>query len=319
MYPIKLKPIFKDYIWGGTRLRDDFGKDCGFERIAESWELSCHKNGFSVIASGEHSGKTLAEYISFYGKDAVGINCAHFTDFPVLIKLIDAKDNLSVQVHPDNDYALCNECGYGKTEMWYIIDCDEGSEILYGLKTEVTEEEFKSRIQNNSLLDIVKSIPVKKGDAFFIEAGTLHAIGKGIILVEIQQSSDTTYRIYDYERTGTDGKPRELHIEKAVAVTKLSPVRPYPFSDMFKENDEGKRLLSKCDYFTVYFVNVNETAVFNTGKTSFECLLILEGGAELIYGEISLTLVKGESVFIPAACGEYSIRGNFKALQTRID
>ena len=176
MNPVKLKPAFKDYLWGGTRLRDDFGKDCDFEKIAESWELSCHKDGASVVASGEFAGLTLAEYIEKNGKGVLGTNCGKFENFPILIKLIDAKDNLSVQVHPNNEYAQRVEGEYGKTEMWYIVDCDEGAELLYGFKSEISKEEFRERIENNTLLEVTNSVPVKKGDVFFIEAGTLHAI-----------------------------------------------------------------------------------------------------------------------------------------------
>lgn len=319
MYPIKLTPAFKDYLWGGTRLRDDFGKDCDYDKVAESWELSCHKDGASVVANGEHAGKTLAQYIETEGKAILGKNCERFEQFPILIKLIDAKDNLSVQVHPNNEYAQRVEGEYGKTEMWYIVDCDEGAELLYGFKKEVTKEEFASRIKDNTLLEITQSVPVKKGDVFFIEAGTLHAIGKGILIAEIQQNSNTTYRIYDYGRVGADGKPRELHIDKAVEVTDLCPAKPYPVTEAFEENGAVKRLLSKCEYFTVYSVDVAEKACFNADETSFHNVLILEGNAELVCGDTTLALKKGDSVFVPANCGEYTIAGSFKSVFTRID
>ena len=319
MYPIKLTPAFKDYLWGGTRLRDDFGKDCDYDKVAESWELSCHKDGASVVANGEHAGKTLAQYIETEGKAVLGKNCERFEQFPILIKLIDAKDNLSVQVHPNNEYAQRVEGEYGKTEMWYIVDCDEGAELLYGFKKEVSKDEFASRIKDNTLLEITQSVPVKKGDVFFIEAGTLHAIGKGILIAEIQQNSNTTYRIYDYGRVGADGKPRELHIDKAVEVTDLCPAKPYPVTEAFEENGAVKRLLSKCEYFTVYSVDVAEKACFNADETSFHNVLILEGNAELVCGDTTLALKKGDSVFVPANCGEYTLTGNFKSVFTRID
>lgn len=319
MYPIKLTPAFKDYLWGGTRLRDDFGKDCDYDKVAESWELSCHKDGASVVANGEHAGKTLAQYIETEGKAVLGKNCERFEQFPILIKLIDAKDNLSVQVHPNNEYAQRVEGEYGKTEMWYIVDCDEGAELLYGFKKEVSKDEFAARIKDNTLLEITQSVPVKKGDVFFIEAGTLHAIGKGILIAEIQQNSNTTYRIYDYGRVGADGKPRELHIDKAVEVTDLCPAKPYPVTEAFEENGAVKRLLSKCEYFTVYSVDVAEKACFNADETSFHNVLILEGNAELSCGDTTLSLKKGDSVFVPANCGEYTIVGSFKSVFTRID
>ena len=212
MAVFRLTPAFKDYIWGGTRLRDEYGKKCDYDKVAESWELSCHKDGASVVADGEDKGFTLAEYIDKHGKAVLGTDCEKFENFPILIKLIDAKDNLSVQVHPDNEYALRVEGEYGKTEMWYIVDCDEGATLLYGFKHEISKEEFAERIADNTLLEVTNAVPVKKGDVFFIQAGTLHAIGKGILIAEIQQNSNTTYRIYDYGRVGKDGKPRELHL-----------------------------------------------------------------------------------------------------------
>ncbi len=319
MYPLKLDPAFKDYLWGGTRLRDDFGKKCDYDKVAESWELSCHKDGNSVIANGEYAGKTLAEYIKRCGKTVLGTNCARFEQFPILIKLIDAKDNLSVQVHPDNEYAQRVEGEYGKTEMWYIVDCDEGAELLYGFKHNITKEEFKTRIENNTLLEVTNSVPVKKGDVFFIEAGTLHAIGKGILIAEIQQNSNTTYRIYDYGRVGADGKPRQLHIDKAVDVTNLCPAKPYPVTEPFTENGAVKRLLAKSNYFTVYTVDTSEKASFKADETSFHSILLLEGSAELDCGGEKLSLKKGDSVFVPAGCGEYSLTGSFKSIFTRID
>ena len=318
MLPVKLKPAFKDYLWGGTRLRDDFGKDCDLEKIAESWELSCHKDGNSVIANGEYAGKTLADYIELRGKTVLGSNCQRFEQFPILIKLIDAKDNLSVQVHPNNEYAQRVEGEYGKTEMWYIVDCDEGAELLYGFKKEVTKEEFRERIENNTLLEITQSVPVKKGDVFFIEAGTLHAIGKGILIAEIQQNSNTTYRIYDYGRVGADGKPRQLHIDKAVEVTNLCPATPYPVTEAFSEKGAVKRLLSKCEYFTVYSVDVDSRAEFISDETSFQSILLLEGEAVLECGGEKLSLKKGDSVFVPAGCVEYTISGKCKAVLTFI-
>ena len=224
---LKLIAPCKDYLWGGNRLREEYGKKMNSDKIAESWELSCHKDGQSVIEGGEFDGKTLSEYIDAKGKRVLGTNCERFEYFPILIKLIDAKDNLSVQVHPSNEYALRVEGEYGKTEMWYIVDCNEGAELLYGFKHEIGEEEFADRIKNNTLLEVTNNVPVHKGDVFFIESGTLHAIGKGILIAEIQQNSNTTYRIYDYGRVGADGKPRQLHIDKAVEVTDRIPPK-YP-------------------------------------------------------------------------------------------
>ena len=182
---LKLNAPCKDYIWGGNRLREEYGKVSDADKIAESWELSCHKDGQSVIANGKDKGKMLSEYVA-ENKNALGTACDRFEYFPILIKLIDAKDNLSVQVHPDNDYAMRVEGEYGKTEMWYIVDCEEGSQLIYGFDKEISREEFADRIKNNTLLEVTNNVPVHKGDVFFIESGTLHAIGKGILIAEIQ-------------------------------------------------------------------------------------------------------------------------------------
>ena len=320
MYPIKLKPAFKDYLWGGTRLRDDFGKDCDFDKIAESWELSCHKDGNSVVADGEFAGLTLAQYIEKEGKSVLGTNCEKFENFPILIKLIDAKDNLSVQVHPNNEYAQRVEGEYGKTEMWYVVDCDEGASLLYGFKHNITKEEFRERIENNTLLEVTNSVPVKKGDVFFIEAGTLHAIGKGILIAEIQQNSNTTYRIYDYGRVGADGKPRQLHIDKAVDVTNLCPAKPYPQSEPVDMGGWTKKRLAKCEYFTVDVINVDTSAALEADKSSFVNILVLDGGCVLSSeGNDAVELKKGDSVFIPAGLGKCELTGKCSAVMTHID
>ena len=320
MYPIKLKPAFKDYLWGGTRLRDDFGKDCDFDKIAESWELSCHKDGNSVVADGEFAGLTLAQYIEMEGKSVLGTNCEKFENFPILIKLIDAKDNLSVQVHPNNEYAQRVEGEYGKTEMWYVVDCDEGASLLYGFKHNITKEEFRERIENNTLLEVTNSVPVKKGDVFFIEAGTLHAIGKGILIAEIQQNSNTTYRIYDYGRVGADGKPRQLHIDKAVDVTNLCPAKPYPQSEPVDMGGWTKKRLAKCEYFTVDVINVDTSAALEADKSSFVNILVLDGGCVLSSeGNDAVELKKGDSVFIPAGLGKFELTGKCSAVMTHID
>lgn len=319
MYPMLLKPAFKDYIWGGTRLRDDFKKDCDFDKIAESWELSCHKDGASTVANGEYAGLTLSEYIEKCGKSVLGSNCQKFENFPVLIKLIDAKDNLSVQVHPNNEYAKRVEGEYGKTEMWYVVDADEGASLLYGFKKEISKEEFKKRIENNTLLEVTNSVPVKKGDVFFIRSGTLHAIGKGILIAEIQQNSNTTYRIYDYGRVGKDGKPRELHIDKALDVTNLCPAVPYPETETVQKDGFSEKLLSKCEYFTVYDLHIKDKAKMNVDEKSFVSLLFLTGDAKVIADGSELCVKKGDSVFIPAGMGEVTVSGETEVIKTYIE
>ncbi|MDO4943742.1 MAG: class I mannose-6-phosphate isomerase [Ruminococcus sp.] len=311
----KLKPAFKDYIWGGTRLRDEYGKDCDYDKVAESWELSCHKDGASVVDGGEFDGLTLAQYIEKEGRSVLGTNCERFENFPILIKLIDAKDNLSVQVHPDNEYAMKVEGEYGKTEMWYVVDCDEGATLLYGFKKEISKDEFAQRIADNTLLEVTNAVPVKKGDVFFIQSGTLHAIGKGILIAEIQQNSNTTYRIYDYGRVGKDGKPRELHVEKAKDVTVLGPAKAYPETPVEQYDGYTSKLLSKCEYFTTYRVDVDTKAELEADGKSFISILVLEG--EPTVGGVKAK--KGDSVFVSAGTGKFAVEGKCQFVLTKID
>jgi len=229
----------------------------------------------------------------------------------LLIKLIDAKDNLSVQVHPENEYALRVEGEYGKTEMWYIVDCEPGASLLYGFKKEISKDEFERRIADHTLLDVCNRVKVHKGDVFFIEAGTLHAIGKGILIAEIQQNSNTTYRIYDYGRLGNNGKPRELHVAKAIDVTKLVPptheTKAALEMDFFANYKAD--LLVQCEYFTVYHFDLHGKCHLQATKKSFQSILVLDGTLEIEYAAGEMTIEKGESVFIPAEMGEYMLKG----------
>lgn len=321
MKAIKLNPAFKDYLWGGTKLRDEYGKKCDLDKVAESWELSCHKDGCSVVADGEYAGLTLPQYIEKAGKTVLGTDCEKFEYFPILIKLIDAKQNLSVQVHPDNDYAMRVEGEYGKTEMWYVVDCEPGAGLLYGFKHEISKEEFRRRIEDNTLLEVTNRVEVHPGDVFFIEAGTLHAIGEGILIAEIQQNSNTTYRVYDYGRVGADGKPRQLHIEKAIDVTRLAPAtrpcgRPQAKPEAF---DGGSVLpLASCDYFTVKEMEVTSHAALMADEKSFHSLLLLDGSLTLSMGGEKLEMKKGDSVFVPAGSGDYTLTGKGRLILTTV-
>ena len=310
MYIMKLKPAFKDYLWGGTRLRDEFGLKTDLNPIAEGWMLSCHKDGNSTVANGEFKGLTLKETIDKCGAGILGSDAAAFENFPVLIKLIDAKQNLSVQVHHNDEYALKHEHEYGKTEMWYVVDCEEGASLYYGFKDTLTRDEFKSAVDNNTLCDVLNQVPVKKGDCFFIEAGTVHAIGAGLLIAEIQQNSNTTYRVYDYGRVGADGKPRELHTEKALAVSVTAP----PTAPVLHDNDEVVSTLAECKYFTVKKLKVSGDIELFVDEKSFSSLLCVDGNA--LVGDI--TVKAGECVFIPASFGSVIVSGNATLLETRV-
>ena len=318
MYPLLLKAPIKDYLWGGTRLIDEFGFKTDKEKAAEAWVLSCHKDGNSIVKNGEHAGKTLQEVLDVWGKEVLGAKAAGFTYFPILIKLIYAKDRLSVQVHPDDEYALAHEGEYGKTEMWYVVDCDEGAQLIYGFNQDISQGEFLERINNNNLSPVCNYVPVKKGDVFFIEAGTMHAIGKGILIAEVQQNSNTTYRVSDYGRLGADGKPRQLHIKQAVEVTKTEvPTMPYGnVGDVTLYPFGTVRELAKCDYFTAELINLDgNVGVYD--NESFISLLVTEGEVLLSYTGGMMSLKKGDSVFVPATL-KVSLIGTAEIIYTHM-
>ena len=310
---LKLKPSCKDYLWGGTRLMTEFGKEYDGDKLAETWELSCHPDGPSYVANGEYAGETLSEYILMEGKKVTGTHSRHYSQFPLLIKFIDAKDDLSIQVHPDDEYAMKNEGQYGKTEMWYIVDCEEGASLYYGFSREVSKEEFEERIKNKTLLEVLNKVEVHKGDVLFIEPGTIHAIGKGNLIAEIQENSNVTYRVYDYGRKDANGKERDLHIEKALQVTKRVPI-------LRKKSFEPH--IVDCDYFTVDKVVLDgqrmKKIFGEIDKTSFASLLVLDGTGKVQSGEECVEVQKGDSVFITANAGEYEMEGKFEALLTTV-
>ena len=307
--PIKLIPVFKDYIWGGNRLVKEYNKKCDFERVAESWELSTHKDGESVVADGNFMGFTLSEYIKSNKHNVLGSNAKPFDNFPILIKLIDAKEALSIQVHPDDEYSLKHNSEYGKTEMWYILDCEEDSYLYYGFKKGISKEEFRKSIEDNTLIDYLNKVKVKKGDVFFIEAGTIHAIGKGIVICEIQQNSNTTYRVYDYDRTDKDGNKRPLHIQQAIEVTETKPAKNY---------ERNETILAKCKYFTVEEINVTDEVLLDITNNSFKSIIVVDGQATLSNDVYFTTIKKGDSVFIPAQDTVFKIEGRCQLILTQI-
>ena len=306
MYTLKLKPALKDYLWGGTRLKTEYKMESDLEKVAEAWVLSTHKDGPSVVLNGELCGKTLTEAVEIFGADCLGENGRKFSYFPILIKLIDAKDDLSVQVHPNDEYALKVEGEYGKTEMWYIVDCEEGAALYYGFKEEISKEDFRKKIADNTITDVLNRVPVKKGDVFFIPSGTIHAIGRGILIAEIQQNSNTTYRVSDYGRLGADGKPRPLHIDKAVEVTNLTPPP--------ESKDLSAGTLAECEYFKVRLFSTDKQKEIEVDNTSFTSILCLEG--EVSFDGV--TLVKGDCAFIPANRGKITFKGSATLIESRV-
>ena len=320
-----LKPALKETIWGGNRIRNDFNMETDLNNVAEAWVLSCHEDGECTVIGGEFDGKTLSDVLeNEIGMGSLGTNCKDcrsIEDFPILIKLIDADDKLSVQVHPDDEYAAANEKDVrGKTEAWYIIDCDDDAELIYGFNDDLSKEEFRNAIENGTLLDKVNRAKVKPGDVAFISSGTLHAIGKGILLAEVQQSCNTTYRVFDYNRTGLDGKPRELHIDKAVDVTKctIPDGTLEPEGMPVKHDGYVSILLSECPYFTMTSIDIDTLYADDADEKSFVSLVVLEGNGTIKCGEETRELKKGDSIFIPADSGSYYVSGKVKLLQSRV-
>ncbi len=317
LYPIKLKPFVSETIWGGKKLIEEYGVETEKANAAEGWMLSCHEAGSSIAVNGEFSGKRFADVIK-ENPSLCGSNASNFEDFPILIKFIDARDDLSVQVHPTKEYCEKTGRGQSKTECWYIIDCDEDAQLLLGFADEISPDEFKKAIENNTLTDKVGKVKVNKGDFFFIESGTLHAICKGILLAEVQESSNTTYRIYDYDRRGKDGKPRELHVSDAVAVTALKKYSQPSFCKADKLYTEAKTMLADSPLFKVWKDNIDGVFADKADEKSFVSLLVLDGNGSLDCCGESVSLKKGDSWFIPANSGEYEISGTLEILETRI-
>ena len=322
MYPLKFEPILKQTLWGGDKIIPFKHLNSDLKGVGESWEISGVEDNESVVANGPDKGLTLADMVRKYREELVGeANYARFGNkFPLLIKFIDAKQDLSIQVHPTDELAKKRHNSMGKTEMWYIVDCEPGAYLYYGFQKEISKAEFKERIENNTLLEVLNKVPVHKGDVFFISAGTLHAIGKGILIAEIQQNSNTTYRIYDYGRVGADGKPRQLHVEKAQMVTRLAPPDREPKPQGQPERFPGgvRTLLSSCEYFTVTQISLSGKEEFSADHTSFHSLLMLEGEAVLSWSNGVMRITKGESVLVPANTGRYTLEGKGELVLTTI-
>lgn len=294
---LKLIPACKDYLWGGEKLRTEFGIQSGLHPLAEAWVLSCHPDGLSLLSDGS----TLRQYIDAH-PGCLGTDCERFAQFPILVKLIDAKENLSIQVHPSDTYAQEHEHQYGKTEMWYVLDAEPGAMLYYGFAHEISKDEFARRIADNTLTEVLNAVPVEKGDCFFIPSGTLHAICKGIVIAEVQQNSNITYRVYDYGRVGADGKPRILHQDKALDVTERCEPHTLDFGGH----------LAACAYFTVDVVSNDFEGFVN--EKSFASLLITEGTGVLCCGGSEHNMKKGECFFLPANSGEYTLSGEYQGL-----
>lgn len=319
--PFLLSPCGKDYLWGGNRLREEFHKDISVLPLAETWECSVHPDGPSVVVSGKHKGKLLSDvlmehphYLGTHPRDGL----------PVLVKLIDASQNLSIQVHPTDEYANMYEKGAsGKTEMWYVLDAKPGAELIFGCSQDMSLEVMRTGLEEGSIEKYLRKVPVVKDDVFFMPAGTIHAIGEGVLLAEIQQSSNLTYRLYDYDRVDKHGQKRQLHWDKALEVANLSgSIKPrQPMRVLRYRPGVATELLCRCKYFEVNRMLINtergQEVTYSADALSFRVLLCIEGAGRLVYDDEALEFRKGDCIFVPADSVEMKIQGEVQLLDVR--
>lgn len=318
LYPLKFKPIYKDKIWGGNRLKSELNKTGASDICGESWEISCVENEVSLVENGFLKGNNLQELIEVYMGDLVGEKVYEkFGDeFPLLIKYIDASDVLSVQVHPDDKLAKERHNAYGKTEMWYVIDAVSNSELISGFKRDITRKEYIEHYNSKTLNEILNYEKVKKGDVFFIPAGRIHAIGAGILLAEIQQTSDITYRVYDWDRVDDKGNPRELHNDLAIDAIDMKSYATYKTDYVIEKNKPSKVI--HCEYFNTDIISFDEEIMKDYNLIdSFVIYMCIEGEFSIDHTEDSISITKGETVLIPADLKELRLKpkGKTKILE----
>ncbi len=323
--PFLLHPAAKDYLWGGNRLNDDFAKGISVFPLAETWECSVHPDGLSIAANGEFAGKSLAEVLSAH-PEFLGTHPQAGGQLPIMIKLIDAKADLSIQVHPNDSYAMEHEGGArGKTEMWYILDAEKEASLVYGLRHTVGREMLRESIENGTIEKYVQRIPVKKDDVFYVEAGTIHAIGAGVLLAEIQENSNLTYRLYDYGRLDQNGTKRQLHVDKALEAADLtgSSKPRQPLRVLKYRQGCASELLCRCKYFEVYRMLINterfrKLVGYQADGVSFRVLLCVEGcGFVVMEDGDGMAFFKGDCIFVPANSVKIRLHGKAQFLDIR--
>ena len=308
LYPLKFSPILKDKIWGGTKLKSLFNKTAQTDKLGESWELSGYEGDESVVTNGFLEGNNLTELIEIYMGELLGdkLYDEYGLSFPLLFKLIDANENLSIQVHPGDEVAAERHNSYGKTEMWYVVDAEPGAELIIGFTKDCTREEYLEALHTDKVEDLLQKVPVTKGDVFFIPAGRVHAIGKGVVVAEIQQSSDITYRIYDYKRKDDQGNERELHTEQALDVINFEASKN-PKTDYKVQLNEIVPLV-ECEYFTTNMIRFDAPVTRNFGTIdSFVAYMCLEGNMVIESGTEKINVKKGDTLLIPASLNEIGL------------
>jgi mannose-6-phosphate isomerase len=309
LYPLKFQPIFKHRIWGGNKLQTELNKNIPIgEQTGESWELSAVPGDESVVINGELAGDTLTDLLEVYMDDLVGekVFAEHEFDFPLLFKFLEANDNLSIQVHPNDELALERHGCLGKTEIWYVVDAEPDAELIIGFNQDVNRETYLQHLQAGTLETILRKVKVQAGDVFFIPSGLIHALGKGIMVAEVQQSSDITYRLYDYNRTDKDGNPRELHTEQALDAIDFDA---NTISKVNYPNGKNKLVpITHCEHFNVGKLAFDKSMIKDYSELdSFVVYMCLSGEFEIVYSEGKETVKKGETVMIPAELKELEL------------
>lgn len=314
MEPLKMKPVFKEYLWGGDALKRVYGKDIPSNTTSESWEIAMHKNGESIVANGAFEGQPLSAAAHAMGAQLLGdaVFERYGGRFPLLVKFLDCCDKLSIQVHPDDDYAAKHENGdLGKTEMWYVLDAKPDAKLIYGFAKDMTREGFADAIASGQLESVLNYVEAQKGDCFFIPSGTLHALLDGLLIAEIQQNSDSTYRVYDYNRRDAQGNTRPLHVQKALDVITLASSKGQERVCVREEKmgQNTRAELVNCDYFAVSRYELHEPLELATGRQSFEILIFCEGEGHIRYEGGAVEFCAGDSFVIPAYLDSYRIEG----------
>lgn len=323
MYPLKFQNIFKSVVWGGEKIAPFKGVSTQQKNIGESWELSGVKGNESVVADGPLAGRTITSLAEEYKGTLLGekVYASTGSEFPLLVKFIDARDDLSIQVHPDDNLAAERHNGSkGKTEMWYVVQADPKAHLMSGLSKQITPEEYAAKVADNTITDVLHDYDVHAGDVFFLPAGRIHSIGSGCFIAEIQQTSDITYRIYDFGRLGLDGKPRELHTELSKAAIDYTVLPDYKTSYQSCRNQENE--IVSCKYFTTSLYELDKEVTKDmSGLDSFVIAICVEGSGSLSDSEgNSVSLRQGETVLIPACSRSFTLRpeGGMKVLTSYI-
>lgn len=313
---IFMEPVYKNYIWGGEKLKSKFNKNTPFEKTAESWEISANKNGLSMLKNSEYKEKDLKELFDNKALREIifGRNCKELKEFPLLVKFIDAKENLSIQVHPDNEYAKTIGIENGKTEMWYVIECEKDGMIIGGLKSNLTKKELENSIKNNTIKDYLKYIKIKEGDSIYIPAGTIHAILKDTLVCEIQQNSDITYRVYDWDRKDKNGNRRQLHKKEAMETIKIQNTPSIVHSS---EKLKCQKIV-ESKFFEVQKINCEENYEDCSNLDTFYIINVIEGEGYIENIDKKYIIKKGNSFLIPATLGKYKISGKLKFLKSYV-